>query len=99
MSSSEYSVRDNPAANRFEVEADGELATAEYTLTPNAIMFRHTEVPQALEGRGIGRALVVAGLKAARDRGLKVIPVCTFFAGYMRRHPETLDLLHPDFPL
>jgi uncharacterized protein len=99
MNPSEFIVRDNPAANRFEVEVDGELAVADYTITPDAIMFRHTEVPQALEGRGVGRALVLAGLKAARDRGLKVIPVCTFFAGYMRRHPETLDLLHPNYPL
>jgi predicted GNAT family acetyltransferase len=99
MESTDIVVRDNPSASRFEVEVDGELAVADYTITPNAIIFPHTEVPKALEGRGIGKALVTAGLQAARERGLKVIPVCTFFSGYMKKHPETHDLLHPDYPL
>lgn len=99
MASSEITVRDNPGANRFEAEVDGHLAVADYTITPNASLFRHTEVPGPLEGRGIGKALVIAGLQAARDRGLKVIPACSFFSGYMKKHPETHDLLHPDYPI
>jgi len=99
MAADDIAVRDNPAENRFEVEVEGRLAVADYTLMPTAIMFRHTAVPPELEGRGIGRALIEAGLAAARARGLKVIPVCTFFAAYMRKHPETHDLLHPDYPL
>jgi len=97
MDSSEIVVRDNPQANRFEVERDGQLAVADYRLLDKAILFSHTEVPELLEGQGIGKALVQAGLAEARKRGLLVIPVCPFFAAYMTRHPETHDLLHPDY--
>jgi predicted GNAT family acetyltransferase len=86
-------IRDNPAKHRFEVEVDGHTAIAEYELGDGVIAFTHTVVPEQLGGRGIGKALVLAGLGAARQRGLKVKPVCSFFAGYMKTHPEEHDLL------
>lgn len=97
MAEAEIVVRDNPEAMRFETVVDGHLAVAEYRLPAGSILFSHTEVPAALEGRGIGSALVRAGLAAARERGLTVIPVCPFFAAYIKRHPETQDILHPDY--
>jgi predicted GNAT family acetyltransferase len=97
MSETDVVVRDNPEARQFEATVEGHLAYAEYRLIDHGVMFTHTEVPAALEGRGVGSALVRAGLNAARERGLKVLPVCTFFAGYIKRHPEEQDLLHPDY--
>ena len=87
-------VRDNAERHRFEIDlGDGSFAFAEYNLIPGKIMFTHTEVPEAHEGQGIGSALIRFGLGEARARGLKVIPICPFFAAYMERHPETQDLL------
>jgi predicted GNAT family acetyltransferase len=58
-------VRNNAAASRFELDADVHTAFAYYSMAGDVITFRHTEVPLALEGRGIGvqrsAALVVAG--------------------------------------
>jgi len=54
-------------------------------------------VPSAHEGKGIGTMLIRAGLEAARARGLKVIPICPFFARYIQRHPEAQDLLEPSY--
>jgi predicted GNAT family acetyltransferase len=93
----EVVVRDNPQAQRFEAEVDGQVAFAEYRLPEGSILFSHTEVPELIEGQGIGSALARAALAAARERGLKVIPVCTFIAAYIKRHPEVQDLVHPDF--
>lgn len=87
----------NAAAGRFEVRLDGALAYAEYRDLQSGVLFPHTEVPTAFEGRGVGSALVRAGLAYAREKGAKVIPVCTFFAGYIARHPEHHDLVHPDY--
>jgi predicted GNAT family acetyltransferase len=56
-------------------------------------MFTHTEVPEAHGGKGLGTALIRFGLAAARERGLKVIPICPFFAAYMQKHEEVQDLL------
>lgn len=89
-----WQVRDNPDKHRFEIDlGEGCLAIAEYTLPKGMIMFTHTEVPARHEGKGIGTALIKAGLAAARERGLKVIPVCPFFAAYIKRHGEEQDLL------
>ena len=91
-------VRDNPGRSRFEIDlGDGQLAIAEYTLPEGKIMFTHTEVPKSHEGQGIGTALIRAGLAAARERGLKVIPICPFFAAYIKKHAEEQDLLEPAY--
>jgi predicted GNAT family acetyltransferase len=94
-----FEVVDNPAAGRFEVHLDGETAFAEYRLKGDVIVFPHTVVPPAFEGKGVGGALVRHALGVARDKGWKVIPTCSFFAAYIARHPEQQDLLHPDHRL
>jgi predicted GNAT family acetyltransferase len=86
-------VRNNEAEHRYELEVDGQLAIAEYRLRPGRISFTHTEVPDALEGRGIGKRLVKAALDDARAQGLKVVPICPFVKHYIDTHPEEQDLL------
>jgi predicted GNAT family acetyltransferase len=86
-------VTHNPAAHRYELAVDGHLAIAEYRLRPGRISFTHTEVPDALEGRGIGKRLVKAALDDARAKGLKVVPICPFVKHYIDTHKEEQDLL------
>lgn len=88
-------VKNNAARKRFEIEADGQTAFLEYAQRPGDIELIHTEVPPALEGRGIGSALAQAGLNYAREHALKVTPQCTFVQGYLKRHPEYNDLISP----
>lgn len=90
-------VVNNEAKGRFEVVLGDEVAFAEYRLLKTGIMFPHTVVPPAFEGRGIGGKLVRAGMEFARQRGEKVLPTCTFFAGYIKNHPEFHELVHPDY--
>ena len=94
--SASYTVRDNPAEHRFEIDlGDGSFAIAQYTLPEGKIMFTHTEVPPEHEGKGLGTMLIRFALQSARERGLKVIPICPFFAAYIRKHDEEQDLLDP----
>ncbi len=86
-------IRNNTSAHRFELEVDGHMATSWYRLSPGVIAFTHTEVPPALEGRGIGSRLVRAALDHARAAGLKVVPRCPFVAGLIERHPYYADLV------
>lgn len=93
-----YVVRDNAEKHRFEIDlGDGSFAIAQYRLPAGKITFTHTEVPPAHEGKGIGSLLVRTALASARDRGLKVIPICPFFAAYIKKHPEEQDLLDPAY--
>lgn len=77
----------------FETVVDGRRSVCAYRLHGHTMVFTHTEVPPALQGRGIAAALVAAALAHAREQGLRVRPLCSYVAVYMRRHPETLDLL------
>jgi hypothetical protein len=84
----EVPVRHNPQASRFETEVDGRLARCDYRMHDGVIHLVHTEVPPALEGRGIGAALVRAALEHASGQGLRVRPRCSFVSAYLARHPE-----------
>lgn len=88
------SFRDNSAAHRFEALVDGSVAAyAEYNPLATGLLFTHTEVLPQHEGRGVGSQLARFALDEVRRRGLQAVPVCQFIAGYIRRHPEYLDLL------
>ncbi len=86
-------VRNNREKQRYELEVDGHLALAAYRLRPGRITFTHTEVPEAIGGRGVATRLVKAALAGARAQGLKVVPACPFVKHYIDTHPEEQDLL------
>lgn len=99
-----FAMNDNPtdsaapviehdvARNCFAVTVDGHTGIAEYRRDGGVLRLTHTEVPQALEGRGLAAALVREALAYARREGFKVEPLCSYAAGYMQRHPQTHDL-------
>ena len=90
----DISVADNPDAHRFELRKAGALAAyAEYNLLKGMLMFTHTEVLPQFEGEGLGSKLATFALDDVRRRGLQAVPVCTFIAGYIRRHGEYRDLV------
>jgi len=86
------SVRDNKALGRFELDAGGAVAFANYRLAPGAVVITHTETPRALRGRGIASELVRGALQLIRADGSKVIAGCGFVVDYLRKHPEFADM-------
>lgn len=86
-------VTHNAAASRFEAEFDGRLAVCAYHRVGDVLHLTHTEVPPSLQGQGIAAELVRETLAWARREGLRVRPLCSYVAAYMRRHPETADLV------
>ena len=86
-------IHDSTSQRRFEAPVGDSLAMAFYEIRGKTIVFTHTEVPEAARGHGIGSQLVVAALESARQRGLTVTPQCPMFAAYMKKHPETQDIL------
>jgi hypothetical protein len=89
----ELEIHLNEPAKRFEIESGDETGFLLFRLEGSKIIFLHTEVPIEWEGRGIGGKLARAGLEYARQHSLRVVALCPFVSAYMRRHPETLDLL------
>jgi uncharacterized protein len=91
--SAPVAVVHHPEAGRFQLELEGQLAVLEYLLEPGRIVFTHTGVPPALEGRGLGSRLARAGLEYAREQRLRVLSACSFMDHYLEKHPEYQDLL------
>ena len=91
----DLTVTNNEAEQRYEVEVDGSLAVVQYERRGNDIIILHTEVPEALEGRGVGSALARSALEDAHARDLTVVPVCPFVSAYIRKHPGYLALVAP----
>lgn len=85
----------NPAASRFEAVVEGRLCRADYRMDRDVMLVVHTEVPPALEGRGIAGELVRAVFTHAQREGLRVAPVCSYVRAWARRHPDTASLLAP----
>jgi uncharacterized protein len=86
-------VKDNPAMGRFEMGSGDSTAFVEYRRAGDRIALLHTDVPEALSGKGVGSNLVSGTLDAVRAEGLKVVPRCEFVAAHIERHPEYRDLL------
>ena len=59
-------VVDRPDLGRFELTMDGHTAELVYRIVGGHLVLVHTEVPEALEGRGIGGALVEAARRPVR---------------------------------
>ncbi|MFO7672494.1 MAG: GNAT family N-acetyltransferase, partial [Lutibacter sp.] len=42
------------------------------------IIIDHTQVDEKLKGQGAGKKLVIKAIEFAREKHLKIIPICTF---------------------
>jgi uncharacterized protein len=87
-------VRNNTAEHRYELDVEGHLAATYYQIANGVITFVHTEVPDALAGRGVGSKLVKGALDQVRTDGLKVVAQCPFVKAYIEKHAEYADLLN-----
>jgi uncharacterized protein len=59
----------------------------------DTIIIDHTEVTEALKGKGAGKQLVAAGVEYARKNNIKIIPLCTFAKSVFDKVKEFQDVL------
>jgi predicted GNAT family acetyltransferase len=90
-------VTDNKAESRFEATVDGGVAELIYRRRANRLVLIHTEVPEKLEGHGLGGSLVKAAVDRAVSEGLTVVPLCPFARSWLERHPETAATVNVDW--
>ncbi len=85
---------DRPTGGAYRTQLDGNDAEMTFSrASPRLIIIDHTDVPDALRGRGVGNQLVAYAVGDAREHGFKIIPLCPFAAGQFRKHPEYSDVL------
>jgi uncharacterized protein len=83
----------NEQARRFEAAVDGLHSLLTYRRFPDRMVLQHTEVPTALEGRGLAAKLTRTALNFARANHLRVVPLCPYVSSFLRRHSEYQDLI------
>ena len=87
----EPTVHDVAERSRFEVHVDGRLAgLAQYRLTdPGLIVFTHTEIDDAFEGRGLGSTLSARHSTRRAAAASRSGPTARSSAGTSRATPST----------
>ena len=79
--------------SRFEIEQDGRTAYLEFELDGTGWMtIWHTEVPEALRGRGLATELAKAAFDYAKANDLRVDVICPIALRYLEQHPELRSL-------
>jgi predicted GNAT family acetyltransferase len=86
-------VTNDANKQRYELAVDDQLAIAAYERRGDTIVFIHTEVPAALEGKGVGSRLIKGALDDVRANGGNVVAECSFVAAYLDRHPDQRELV------
>ena len=88
-------ISDNASRHQYELLQDGHVAAhIVYRMHgTGTIELVHTEVEPAYEGKGLASQVAKFALDDARSRGLKVIPTCSYVAGWIKKHPGYEDLI------
>ena len=87
------SVTNNQGLNRFEVALPEGTGFLRYRIDGNTMQLLYVEVPPEARGHGVAAELSHTALEFARERGFKVIPICSYVAAYLRRHPEYAPMM------
>jgi len=91
----EIKLEQSGSKGSFFVEENGKRL-AEMTFSKageQRIIIDHTEVSDALRGKGAGKQLVAAAVDLARKNGWKIIPLCPFAKSVFDRVAEFGDVL------
>lgn len=84
------------AKGRFYIQKNGDdIAHLSYSKAGNTgLIINHTEVDQKWREKGKGKALVEHVVNYARQKGLKVIPLCPFAKSVINKDQSLKDVLN-----
>jgi len=91
----EIKLSDDGKHGKFYIEVEGQ-EQAKMTFTwagTDRIIIDHTEVGDALRGKGAGKQLVIKAVEFARNKNIKIIPLCPFAKSVFDKVEEIKDVL------
>lgn len=94
--STEITIDDQPDASRYIAHDAGGAQLGYLTYEPRGegvVAFTHTVTDPAAQGRGVASSLVRRAIADARQRGQRIVPVCSFVGGWLDKHPEEKDVV------
>lgn len=70
------------------------IGTMTYSIAgPALIIIDHTEVEPEYNGKGIGKKILFKIVEMAREKNIKIIPLCPFAASMFRKVEDIKDVL------
>ena len=88
----ELQVIHSPGENRFVTMIDGYFSKLDYIQDGKNFVITHVGVHPELRGQGVAGRIVEVSLAYAKENSLRVIPMCSYAAAFIRRHPEYQEL-------
>jgi len=82
----------NADEHRFETWVDRYLSKLDYIQDGKNFVITHVGVSPELRGQGVAGKITQVGLEYAKENGLRVVPMCSYAAAYIRKHPEYMEL-------
>ena len=86
-------INDNKGAFYIEVEGKQEAMMTFVFAGEDKIIIDHTEVNQGNEGKGFGKKMVTKAVEFAREKRIKIVPLCPFVKSFFDKTPEFRDVL------
>lgn len=85
-------ITHNPENHAFEVWIDGKLSKLDYIQDAKNFVITHVGVYPEHRGQGVAAKIVDAAMQYARENALRVVPMCSYAAAYIRRNPKYVEL-------
>ena len=86
-------INDNKGAFYIEVNGKPEAMMTFVFAGEDKIIIDHTEVNPGNEGKGFGKKMVTKAVEFAREKGIKILPLCPFAKSVFDKTPEFSDVL------
>jgi len=91
----EIQLEINDRKGFFHIDVNGKTE-AKMTFVfagPDKIIIDHTEVNEGNNGKGYGKKMVAKAVEYAREKNIKIIPLCPFAKKVFDKTPEFRDVL------
>jgi len=91
----EVQLEINDRKGFFHIDVNGKTE-AKMTFVfagPDKIIIDHTEVNEGNNGKGYGKKMVAKAVEYAREKNIKIIPLCPFAKKVFDKTPEFRDVL------
>ena len=86
--------KDDGSKGMFYIEKDGKhTAIMTYVWAGKNIIIDHTEIDRIHSGKGIGRQLLEKAVNFAREKNIKIMPLCPFAKSVFDKDKDLHDVL------
>jgi predicted GNAT family acetyltransferase len=85
-------ITHNEGNHTFEVWIDGQLSKLDYIQDAKNFVITHVGVYPEHRGQGVAAKIVDIALEYAKEKRLRVVPMCSYAAAYIRRNPKYMEL-------